>query len=121
MPIGDEALCVPTPAPAAARRWRRLTAIEELLGDKVIRHALVIAPKAPVARNVWPDEIALWAHTKGLRYQVLKRTPTQRQLQLSAADASAFDITIVGIDIVQWLVEGSTRGCSKKAYVQTCW
>ena len=102
----NEALCVARPG--GGKTIAALTAIQELLRDGVIRHALVIAPKR-VARNVWPDEIELWAHTKGLRYQVLKGTPTQRQLQLSAADAGAFDITIVGIDIVQWLVEELAR------------
>ena len=50
--------------PGGGKTVAALTAIRELLDDSVIRHALVIAPKR-VARVVWPDEIALWAHTKG--------------------------------------------------------
>ena len=54
----DEALCVVRPG--GGKTVAALTAIEELLADHHINHALVIAPKR-VARNVWPDEIKLWA------------------------------------------------------------
>lgn len=79
-----------------------LTAIVDLLRDGHIRHALVMAPKR-VARITWPDEIAAWAHTAGLRYAVLKGTPAQREALLATAHER--DLTIVGIDIAQWLVE----------------
>ena len=89
--------------PGGGKTVAALTAIEELIRDKYIRHALVIAPKR-VARMVWPDEIALWAHTRGLSYQVLSGTPQQRKIGLAEAHAGVFDITIVGIDIAEWLV-----------------
>lgn len=78
-----------------------LTAIAELLRDGVIRHALIVAPKR-VARHVWPDEIAAWAHTRGLRYAVLDGSPAQRRARL--ADVSARDLTIIGIDVLPWLL-----------------
>jgi len=65
----DEALCVLRPG--GGKTVTALTAIEELIRDGVIRHALVIAPKR-VARVVWPDEIDLWAHTTKLRYAILE-------------------------------------------------
>ena len=51
---------------------------------------------------VWPDEIKQWAH-HGLTYQVLAGTPQQRAEML--ADAPLRDITIVGLDIVEWLID----------------
>jgi hypothetical protein len=100
----DEALCVVRPG--GGKTAAALTAIEELLWGNHIAHALVIAPKR-VARAVWPDEIAQWAHIAKLRYQVLTGSPEQRQKQL--ADAGNYDVTIVGIDVVQWLVEELTK------------
>jgi hypothetical protein len=96
----DEAIGVARPG--GGKTVAALTAIEELIRDKHIRHALVIAPKR-VARVVWPDEIKLWAHTKGLSYQVLTGTPRQRADML--ADSAGFKITIVGLDVVEWLIK----------------
>jgi SNF2 family DNA or RNA helicase len=100
----DEALCVVRPG--GGKTVSALTAFKELLDEGVVRHAIVMAPKR-VARNVWPEEIANWAHTKGLRYQVLTGTPAKRELQLRAAPA--FDLTIAGLDIAQWLMEQLDR------------
>ncbi len=79
-----------------------LTAIQELLDEKVIRHALVLAPKR-VATLVWPEEIQSWAHTAGLNYAVLTGGPDKRAAALAAAPYR--DLTICGIDNVQWLIE----------------
>lgn len=98
----DEAIGVARPG--GGKTVAALTAIEELIRDGHIRHALVIAPKR-VARSVWPDEIKLWAHTQKLSYQVLTGTPQERKISLAEAHAGGiFDITIVGLDIVEWLV-----------------
>ena len=96
----DEALAVARPG--YGKTIAALTAFQELKKDGVVRHALVIAPKR-VARNVWPDEILAWAHTNGLRYQVLFGTPMQRLQQLVTAPMR--DLTIVGVDVAQWLME----------------
>lgn len=98
----DEKIAVARPG--GGKTAAALTSIQELIRDGHIRHALVIAPKR-VARMVWPDEIKLWAHTAGLRYQVLTGTPRRRLMDLAESYAGHFDITIVGIDIVEWLVE----------------
>ena len=98
----DEALCVLRPG--GGKTVTALTAIEELIRDGVIRHALVIAPKR-VARVVWPDEIDLWAHTTKLRYAILDGSPSQREGMLGYIPVAARDITIVGLDVAQWLVE----------------
>jgi SNF2 family DNA or RNA helicase len=96
----DEALCVVRPG--GGKTIAALTAIHELIDDGVITHALVIAPKR-VARSVWPDEIAAWAHTLDLRYAVLTDSPDERRAILQ--DYWRRDITIIGIDLVQWLVD----------------
>lgn len=77
-----------------------LTAIEELIDNSEIRHALIIAPKR-VAQLVWPAEIAAWAHLSHLKYAVLDGGPLVRQHKLQ--DASRRHVTIIGIDNVQWL------------------
>lgn len=100
----DEALCVVRPG--GGKTISALTAIDELIEEKEIRHALVIAPKR-VARSVWPDEIAAWAHTSGLRYQVLKGSPAERDTQLG--QAHEYQLTIVGIDLTQWLLDQLDR------------
>jgi hypothetical protein len=78
-----------------------LTAIAELIRDGQRRHALVIAPKL-VAETVWPAEIASWPHLRHLRVAVLNGTP-ERRLELLAAAAER-DVTVIGIDLVPWLV-----------------
>jgi SNF2 family DNA or RNA helicase len=96
----NEALAVARPG--YGKTVAALTAFLELKRDGVVRHALVIAPKR-VARNVWPDEIKEWAHTKGLSYEVLSGPPGERRLQLLRACDR--DLTIVGVDIAQWLMD----------------
>ena len=96
----DEAICVARPG--GGKTVSALTAIEELIHDGHIRHALVIAPKR-VARNVWPDEIALWQHTSALKFQLLDGSPLARTCGLM--EAPRYDITLVGIDLVQWLLD----------------
>src|SRR6188768_4046931 len=61
----------------AGKSSSTLTAISDLIGDGVIRHALVVAPKR-VANLVWPDEIKGWTHLCGLDHAVLNGTPSQR-------------------------------------------
>jgi hypothetical protein len=101
----DEAICVVRPG--GGKTAAALTAIKELLDAGVIRHALVIAPKR-VARVVWPDEIAEWAHVNGLRYAVLDGDPRQRLDLLDRAGDR--DLTLVGLDVVQWLCETLLSG-----------
>ena len=61
----------------------------------------MIAPKR-VATIVWPAEIKAWEHTKDLRYAVLDGSPAQRLELLYRGNQQ---ITIIGIDNVQWLVK----------------
>ena len=96
----DEALAVARPG--YGKTIAALTAFLELKNEGVVRHALVIAPRR-VARNVWPDEIESWAHVNALKYQVLDGAPHQREACLRYAPNC--DISIVGIDVTQWLME----------------
>jgi SNF2 family DNA or RNA helicase len=79
-----------------------LTAIGELINSGEINHALIVAPKR-VAEKTWPDEIAGWAHTTGLRYELLNGSPIDRADGLDRR----FDrrLTIIGIDNLQWLID----------------
>jgi hypothetical protein len=89
--------------PGGGKTVAALTAICDLLDDGVIRHALVIAPKR-VARVVWPDELAQWEHTaKLLTCQVLDGSPEKRLAALK--NSIDYQLTIVGLDVVQWLME----------------
>jgi SNF2 family DNA or RNA helicase len=99
----NEAMCVLRPG--GGKTIAALTAIADLIDQGEIRHALIIAPKR-VARVVWPDEIAQWTHTAGLTYAVLDGLPPQRQKLLRHAPDR--DLTIIGLDVVQWLLEELT-------------
>jgi hypothetical protein len=96
----DEQLCVLRPG--GGKTVAALTAIVDLLRDKVIRHAIVIAPKR-VACVVWPDEIEAWAHTKKLNYSILNGSPRDRELLLRSW--GLHDIILIGLDLVPWLFE----------------
>jgi hypothetical protein len=61
----------------------------------------VIAPKL-VATTVWPAEIASWPHLRHLRVEVLDGGPEQRRRLL--ATARDREVTIIGVDLVPWLV-----------------
>jgi len=98
----DEALCVLRPG--GGKTITGLTAIVELLQDGVIRHAIVVAPKR-VATVVWPDEIELWAHTNSLRYAILDDAPDARALLMTDRYANNRDITLIGIDLLPWLMK----------------
>src|SRR5262249_15405579 len=79
-----------------------LTALAELIRDGHRRHALVVAPKL-VATTVWPREVTLWPHLAHLCVAVLSGTPGRRRALLAGAPAR--EVTAVGVDLVQWLVE----------------
>jgi len=79
-----------------------LTALADLIRDRHRRHALVIAPKL-VATTVWPREVTLWPHLNHLRIAVLSGAPARRRALLAAA--SKRNLTVIGVDLVQWLVE----------------
>jgi hypothetical protein len=86
----------------AGKTVSTLTAIDDLIEADEIRHALVVAPKR-VANLVWPDEIDGWEHLCELEYDVLNGTPSQRLALLNKTDHR--DITLIGIDNVQWLLD----------------
>jgi SNF2 family DNA or RNA helicase len=95
----DAAFCV---APLGAGKGAAaLTALADLIRDGERRHALVVAPKL-VATTVWPREVTLWPHLAHLRVAVLNGTPERRRELLAAAPAR--EVTVIGVDLVQWLV-----------------
>jgi hypothetical protein len=77
-----------------------LIALADLIRDGHRRHALVIAPKL-VATTVWPLEVTLWPHLAHLRVAVLNGTPERRRELLATAPER--EVTVIGIDLVQWL------------------
>src|SRR5215472_14853337 len=95
----DAAFCV---APLGAGKGAAaLTAVAELIRDGERRHALVVAPKL-VATTVWPREVTLWPHLEHLRVTVLSGIPERRRKLLATAHER--DVTVIGVDLVQWLV-----------------
>jgi SNF2 family DNA or RNA helicase len=78
-----------------------LTAFADLVRDGHRRHALVVAPKL-VATTVWPAEVTSWNHLAHLRAAVLNGSPEQRKSLLATAHER--ELTVIGIDLVQWLV-----------------
>src|SRR6516165_1205301 len=79
-----------------------LTAFADLIRDGHRRHCLTLAPKL-VATTVWPAEIGAWPHLAHLRVAVLNGNPEQRRSLL--ATASEREVTVIGIDLTQWLVD----------------
>ena len=78
-----------------------LTAVNELLFDRVEPGpVLVIAPKR-VAENTWSKEAAKWDHLKHLRVSCVSGTAKQRMEALAAPA----DLYVLGRDNVPWLVE----------------
>lgn len=86
----------------AGKSVTALTAIEELILDGQIRHALVIAPKR-VATFTWPDEVEEWAHLAGLKYEILNNYGPKRRHEILERAGHDHQITLLGIDHVQWL------------------
>jgi hypothetical protein len=78
-----------------------LTAIGELITDKIIRRALTIAPKR-VAQLVWPQEQKLWRHLHDLRVKPITGGSLERAQKLMENDA---DVYVIGVDHVPWLVQ----------------
>lgn len=78
-----------------------LTALIDLIDQKVIKKTLIIAPLR-VSNHTWPTEIANWTHTSALNYTVLSGlTPKKRE---AALDEDT-DIHIINRENVPWLVE----------------
>lgn len=75
-----------------------LTAFSDLQDSLDARKMLVIAPKR-VARKVWSDEIANWAHLKHLRVSRIVGDTAQ----CFAALKAYADVYTIGRDRVQWL------------------
>lgn len=78
-----------------------LSAIEELMYDRIeISKVLIIAP-IRVAVSTWPSEIKKWDNIRHLTYSVVVGTPKQR---ISALNEEA-DIYIINRENVVWLME----------------
>ncbi|BEG98121.1 DEAD/DEAH box helicase [Bacteroides sedimenti] len=78
-----------------------LTAVDDLMFDRLeVDKPLIIAPKR-VAESTWPDEVSRWEHLKHLRVSVITGTPKQR---LAALEAKA-DIYVINRENVAWLVD----------------
>ena len=78
-----------------------LTAIGELIIDKVIDRALVVAPKR-VAQLVWPAERDLWSHLHVLKIRTITGGADQRAAKLLDKEAHIY---VIGVDHVPWLVK----------------
>lgn len=75
-----------------------LSCIKELLEQKKIKKALIVAP-INVVLNVWKQEAEKWEHTKDLRISLVVGTEKQR---LKALQEEA-DIYCISRDLLHWL------------------
>lgn len=83
-----------------------LTAIDQLIYDRLeISRVLIVAPKK-VAEATWQDEAAKWEHLQHLRISTVLGTEKQRK----AALAAPADIYIINRENVPWLVHTLGRG-----------
>lgn len=77
-----------------------LTAIDQLLYDRLeVSRVLVVAPKK-VAEATWQDEAAKWEHLRHLRISTVLGTAKQRL----AALAAPADVYIINRENIPWLV-----------------
>lgn len=77
-----------------------LTALVDMLRGFTIGKTLIVAPLR-VAKKTWPDEIALWEHTRDLRHIGLFGTPHARKRQAFSGE----DIHIINRELIPWLVD----------------
>lgn len=77
-----------------------LTAIADLLADRIIRSVIITAP-VRVALSTWPNEVGRWEHTQHLDMVVLAGTP-ERRLRLLK---EKHDIYVCSIDNLVWLID----------------
>lgn len=77
-----------------------LTAIADLLAAKVIRAAIVVAPKR-VALSTWPREVTVWSHLQHLDVGILGGDRDRRARVLR----ERHDIYVCGIDNLPWLLD----------------
>lgn len=77
-----------------------LTAIDQLIYDRLeIRKVLIIAPKK-VAEATWQDEAAKWEHLRYLRISTVLGTEKQRETALHLPA----DVYLINRENTQWLV-----------------
>lgn len=77
-----------------------LTAIDELMFDRLeVDRVLVIAPKK-VAESVWMQEAAKWNHTRHLTFSLILGTDIQRKKALK----QKADIHVINRENVAWLI-----------------
>lgn len=76
-----------------------LTAFDDLRSEFESRRVLIVGPLR-VARKVWPDEIANWAHLNHLTYSRILGDPQQRWSSLK----KPADVALVNRENFEWLM-----------------
>jgi hypothetical protein len=77
-----------------------LTAIAELLEDRVLKNVLIIAP-LKVCQTVWRQEAQKWAHTENIHIAVACGSEKLRRLNVEARA----EITVINFENVAWLMK----------------
>jgi len=80
-----------------------LTAIQNLISSFRVSKVMVFAP-IRVIENTWPDEAKKWIHI-GLRLQVIRGTPKQREAQLN----TEADVYLINYEQMGWLYQFRKR------------
>ena len=78
-----------------------LTAIAELIEERVLRRVIVACPAKVVEELIWPNEAAKWVHLRSLRVLQLQGTSQQRIKQLLSCEA---EIIVVSLNNLDWLL-----------------
>lgn len=76
-----------------------LTAIQELINERQIKHVLIVAPLT-VANNTWPNEIEKWIHIN-FGYSVVTGSKQKREFALKLN----CQVNIINKENVCWLVD----------------
>lgn len=78
-----------------------LSAIDLMLISGDIRPPILVIAPLRVATTTWPDEVAKWAHLRGLKVQTITGNAKQREAALRS-DAQVFT---VNYENIPWLVK----------------
>lgn len=78
-----------------------LSAIDLMLISGDVKPPILVIAPLRVATTTWPDEVAKWAHLKGMRVQTITGNPKQRE----AALCSGAEVFTVNYENIPWLVK----------------
>ena len=79
-----------------------LSAISELLAERILQRVIVACPAKVLETEVWPNEITKWSHLTNVSITQLKGTAEQRSKLLRTSKAN---ILVVSLNNLDWLLQ----------------